>query len=75
MLNSFKMQTQSAVKQVTIDDMLYKFLPLQSIQCGGQNSKSACYQVARIKAVVKTHISGSDQPILTLPGDSEDLFH
>lgn len=29
--NSFRMQTNSAVKQVMIDDMLYKFLPLQCI--------------------------------------------
>lgn len=32
--NTFKMKTESAVKTVMIDDLLYKFIPLQTISCG-----------------------------------------
>ena len=44
--NCYKLQTHSAVKPVLIDDLLYKYLPLQPI---GELQ----YQVARVKAVIK----------------------
>lgn len=67
-INSFKTQTNTAVKQVLIDDMLYRYLPLQKITAGSsskpalisqvgndRNSKgdASTYQVARVKAAIK----------------------
>jgi len=53
-LNSFKMQTFSSVKTVQIDDLLYKFMPLQQIsgQSHGKFSSST-YQMARVNAVLR----------------------
>jgi len=76
-INSFKMQTQTAVKQVLIDDLLYRYLPLQKITAGSssksalisqigndRNSKSdtSTYQVTRVKAVIKVAPAAHREP-------------
>ena len=71
------MQTHTAVKQVLIDDLLYRYLPLQKITAGS-SSKSALiskigndrnlksdistYQVARVKAVIKVTPAAHREP-------------
>jgi len=74
--NSFKMQTQTAVKQVLIDDLLYRYLPLQKITAGSSSklaqtelisnernkSDTSTYQVARVKAVIKVASTAHREP-------------
>ena len=76
-INSFKIQTHTAVKQVLIDDLFYRYLPLQKITAGS-SSKSALmskvnndrslrsdistYQVARVKAVIKVAPNAHREP-------------
>ena len=76
-INSFKMRTHTAVKQVLIDDLLYRYLPLQKITAGSsskpalvsqvgndRNSKSdtSTYQVARVKAAIKVTPNDQREP-------------
>lgn len=83
-INTFRKQTNSAVKQVLLDDMLFKFLPLQTLNCGEIQEEGATpYQVARMKAVLRfpikeqPHLQGSLHqlgfPIANSSDQQEDL--
>ena len=63
-INSFKMKTESAMKQVLLDEAFFKYLPLQKLNHG--------YQVARIKAVVRVGNDPLDH--VHLPGDGIQSF-
>lgn len=78
------METQTAVKQVRIDDVFYRYLPLQKITAGSSSKQgmishsgparnglddTSTYQVGRVRAVIKVNLDSSRDPT-TIPPNS-----